>query len=76
MKAEENRLITSSKELLGKDRLDALEGKGKVSRLRQEMHASEQALKDLHRSFHDRVDIPVSFSKAVEGFEAADASIT
>ncbi len=53
MNEEGDRIITRSKELLGRDRLDALEGKGRNSRIQDEMKATEKALKDLQTSFRD-----------------------
>ena len=50
MNEEEGRIISRSKELLGKDRLNALEGKGRSSRIQDEVRATETALKALQTS--------------------------
>jgi hypothetical protein len=52
MNDEEVRIISRSKDLLGKDRLDALEGKGRNSRIQEEVRATENALKALQTSLH------------------------
>lgn len=56
MNEEEGRIISRSKELLGKDRLDALEGRGRNSRIQEEVRATENALKALQSNLHGPSD--------------------
>jgi hypothetical protein len=56
LKDEEDRIISRSKELLGRDRLDALEGRGRSSRIQEEVRATDNALKALQSSLSDNPD--------------------
>ncbi len=70
LKDEEDRIISRSKELLGRDRLDALEGRGRSSRIQEEVRATDDALRALQSSLsvpsHPRLQ-----TKSIEPFDKA-----
>ena len=73
LKDEEDRIISRSKELLGRDRLDALEGRGRSSRIQEEVRATDNALKALQTS----LNIPSDSRLQTKSIEHADkASFT
>eukprot|EP00291_Cryptomonas_curvata_P008972 CAMPEP_0172186258 /NCGR_PEP_ID=MMETSP1050-20130122/20655_1 /TAXON_ID=233186 /ORGANISM="Cryptomonas curvata, Strain CCAP979/52" /LENGTH=320 /DNA_ID=CAMNT_0012860395 /DNA_START=75 /DNA_END=1038 /DNA_ORIENTATION=+ len=74
LKDEEDRIISRSKELLGRDRLDALEGRGRSSRIQEEVQATDNALKALQTS----LSVPSNSrlqTRNIEPFDKASFSL-